>query len=88
MIQVRFSHLDYNVADLQKAMAFYDPVMEYLGFVKEVCEPTLCLYNNKRFKLCLVECEDAFKGAGFQEAARAESSGLSCGKERGSGPTA
>ncbi|SEN70930.1 VOC family protein [Lihuaxuella thermophila] len=65
MIQVSFSHLDYNVADLQKAMSFYDPVMEVLGFVKEAHQPAWCLYNNQRFKLCLVECEDAFKGAGF-----------------------
>ncbi|MBA4493581.1 VOC family protein [Paenactinomyces guangxiensis] len=65
MIQVRFSHLDYNVADLQKAMRFYDPLMAYLGFQKETCQPTWCLYGNQRFKLCLVECEDIYKWEGF-----------------------
>jgi catechol 2,3-dioxygenase-like lactoylglutathione lyase family enzyme len=65
MIHVRFSHLDYNVPDLAIAREFYDPLFEFLGFVRETEEPGWILYANGDFKICLVQCEERFKGAGF-----------------------
>lgn len=65
MIRVGFSHLDYNVSDLKKAVGFYDPLMEFLGFSKEVGSREWALYGNGQMKLCLVQCEPAFAGTGF-----------------------
>lgn len=65
MIRVGFSHLDYNVSDLKKALAFYDPLMKFLGFSKEVESREWILYGNGRMKLCLVQCEPSFAGEGF-----------------------
>jgi len=53
MVRVSFSHLDYNVVDLSRAVAFYDPLMHFLGFEKEAEHPDWVLYNNGRMKLCL-----------------------------------
>lgn len=60
MVCVSFSHLDYNVVDLPRAAAFYDPLMRFLGFEKEADHPDWVLYNNGRMKLCLVQCEQRF----------------------------
>lgn len=65
MIRVHFSHLDYNVADLELALSFYEPLMAFLGFKMEGREPTWALFGNGRMKLCLVQCEERYKDAGF-----------------------
>lgn len=65
MIRVGFSHLDYNVSDLKTALTFYNPLMEFLGFSKEVQSEGWVLYGNGRMKLCLVQCEPDFVDAGF-----------------------
>uniref|UniRef100_UPI0003A4F8EB VOC family protein n=1 Tax=Kroppenstedtia sanguinis TaxID=1380684 RepID=UPI0003A4F8EB len=65
MICVGFSHLDYNVSDLKKAISFYDPLMTFLGFAKEIENREWVLYGNGRMKLCLVQCEPTFAVAGF-----------------------
>jgi catechol 2,3-dioxygenase-like lactoylglutathione lyase family enzyme len=56
-VNVIFSHLDYNVADLPEALSFYDPLLAFLNFTKEVHEDTWVLYSNGTFKLCLCRCE-------------------------------
>ncbi|PTM59819.1 VOC family protein [Desmospora activa] len=65
MIQVHFSHLDYNVADLEEALSFYKPLMAFLGFQMEVRQPEWVLFGNGRMKLCLVQCEERYRDAGF-----------------------
>ncbi|MDR6226043.1 VOC family protein [Desmospora profundinema] len=65
MIRVGFSHIDYNVADLERALRFYEPVMAFLGFAKESRQSDWVLFGNGRMKLCLVRCEKRFAGAGF-----------------------
>jgi hypothetical protein len=65
VVRVSFSHLDYNVVDLSRAVAFYDPLMHFLGFEKEADHPDWVLYNNGRMKLCLVQCEQRFADPPF-----------------------
>jgi catechol 2,3-dioxygenase-like lactoylglutathione lyase family enzyme len=65
LIQVGFSHLDYNVADMESALLFYEPLMGFLGFQKEVHQPGWVLFGNGRMKLCLVQCDTRFANAGF-----------------------
>jgi catechol 2,3-dioxygenase-like lactoylglutathione lyase family enzyme len=65
MIQVQFSHLDYNVSDLQEARTFYDPLMEVLGLACEYAHPDVVLYGNLTFKFCLVQVEERYREAGF-----------------------
>jgi catechol 2,3-dioxygenase-like lactoylglutathione lyase family enzyme len=65
VVRVSFSHLDYNVVDLSRAVAFYDPLMHFLGFEKEADHPDWVLYNNGRMKLCLVHCEQRYADPPF-----------------------
>lgn len=63
--QVRFSHLDYNVADLLLAREFYDPLAEEFGWAVEDGGGDHVLYGSDSFKLCLVQVEPEYREAGF-----------------------
>ncbi|PTX64239.1 glyoxalase/bleomycin resistance protein/dioxygenase superfamily protein [Melghirimyces profundicolus] len=65
MISVTFSHLDYNVSDLERAVRFYNPLMAFLGFTKEIEEEGWVLYGNGNMKLCIVQCGPGFAEGGF-----------------------
>ena len=65
LAQVRFSHLDYNVADLRRAREFYDPLAAALGLTVTDGGGNHVLYGNDSFKLCLVQAEPDYLAAGF-----------------------
>jgi catechol 2,3-dioxygenase-like lactoylglutathione lyase family enzyme len=63
--KIRFSHLDYNVNDLELARSFYDPLMNWLGMTRETATADYVLYGNSSFKLCLVQVEEAYRDQAF-----------------------
>ncbi len=64
-MNIRFSHLDYNVNDLALARKFYGPLMAWLGMTLETESQTYVLYGNSSFKLCLVQVEEAYRDSTF-----------------------